>query len=197
MIEKTWKRIEAWGMQNAPKMLEDLNAGAADKQISALESKLGMKLPAAFRQSLKIYNGESDGWPSKVFADYGAYLGTERIFHEWQQRLAIAGELVNETEKQHLEEQIRQGIIEIIGAVKPNLFCKEWIPIMESNGDVFWALDMNPAEKGTPGQLIEVDWEGCTWKVIADSFERFLDSYAASLEAGNYQIVEGLPTGLS
>ena len=71
MIEEAWKRIEAWGRKNAPAMLEDLNVGASEEQISALESELRMKLPADFRRSLKVHDGESDGWPNKVFADRG------------------------------------------------------------------------------------------------------------------------------
>ena len=103
-------------------------------------------------------------------------------------------ELSDSEEELDQEELSRNGIIVVVGAVKPNMFLKEWIPVMECNGDVFWALDLSPPEGGIVGQVIEVDWEGCSWKVVASSFSELLTSYASSLEAGEYRIVEGLPT---
>ena len=193
MIEADWERIETWGSENAPRMLEDLNEGASADQISALEAELGLEVPDEFRRSLQVHDGESDGWPNKVFANRGAYLGTERILQEWQQRLEFGIGVLEDDEEQDREQQIRDGVISVVGPVKPDTFCKEWIPIMECNGDVFWALDLSPAEGGAPGQLIEVDWEACSWRVVANSFGEFLSSYASSLETGKYRIADGLP----
>lgn len=197
MIESAWGRIEAWGQQNAPAMLKDLNTGASDAEVSALEQKLGYAVPEDLRQSLKVHDGECDGWPNKAFAEMGAYLGTERIVHEWQQRLAIAEDVTEDNDPQEREAQIKAGVIFVTGPVRPCLFLKEWIPIIECNGDVFWALDLSPAEGGKPGQLIEVDWEGCSWKVVAASLGEFLSSYASDLEAGKYRVIDGLPVRAS
>jgi cell wall assembly regulator SMI1 len=46
-IENLWSRLEAWVGANAPDLLSDLNPGATADQIQALESELGMTLPAA------------------------------------------------------------------------------------------------------------------------------------------------------
>lgn len=185
----------AWGKANAPTMLEDLNPSASEADIVALEAELGLSIPTNFRESLKVHNGESDGWPCKVFADCGAYLGTDRILETWRQLQEIAADLSDyQVDMPDREDLIREGIIEVSGPVRPEMYLPEWIPIMECNGDVFWALDLAPDAGGTSGQIIEVDWEGCSWKVVADSFAVFLDRYAAGLEAGDYQIAEGLPT---
>ena len=195
MISEYWERIEMrWERgENAPTMLEDLNPGASEDEIAALESELGRAIPRDFRDSLKLHNGESDGWPCKAFADYGAYLGTDRILEIWKQRLEIAQDLSDE-DMPDPDELIRDGIIQVEGPVRPEMYLAEWIPIMECNGDVFWALDMNPAEDGEPGQVIEVDWEGCSWKVVSDSFESFMRDYIVRLESGTYRIIEGQPT---
>lgn len=195
MIATIWNRIKEWGVSNAPEMLGDLNPGAAEEDISALEAELGCQMPADFKESLKIHNGESDGWPCKVFADCGAYLGTDRIIEAWKQRLAIAEEMSEHgSDIEDVEEQIREGFISVEGEVRPAMFLREWIPIMDSNGDIFWAIDLNPAEGGKPGQIIAVDWEGCSWKVVAGSFAEFIQQYADRLERGEYRIVDGLPT---
>ena len=193
-INALWARLEAWGRDNAPNMLEDLNPGASDEELGDLQTALDRELPETFLQSLKLHNGESDGWPCKVFADMGAYLPCSQIVENWQMRVQIAGQVGDDFSAEERAEQIRDGIIFVDGPVSPAAFNAGWIPIMDSNGDVFWALDYAPAEGGVPGQVIQVDLEGCDWKVVATSFDELLDAYVAALEAGEYRIEEGQPT---
>lgn len=183
-IDALWARLEAWGREKAPNMLEDLNPGASDEELGELQTALGRELPESFLQSLKVHNGESDGWPCKVFADMGAYLPCSQIVENWQMRVQIAGQIGVDFSAEERAEQIRDGIIFVDGLVIPEAFNPAWVPIMDSNGDVFWALDFAPAEGGTPGQIIQVDLEGCDWKVIATSFDEFFSNYVNSLEAG-------------
>ena len=193
-IDALWARLEAWGRDNAPNMLEDLNPGASDEELGELLRALGHELPEPFLQSLKAHNGESDGWPCKVFANMGAYLPCSQIVENWQMRVQIAGQIGADFSAEERAEQIRDGIIFVDGPVSPEAFNADWIPIMDSNGDVFWALDFAPAEGGVPGQVIQVDLEGCDWKVIATSFEEFFAAYVAAIEAAEYPIREGQPT---
>ena len=177
MIQNLWKSLEAWAGAYAPAMLTDLNPGADDAVVDSLQESLGIKLPTAFVESLKIHNGENDGWPFKVFAGRGAYLATEDILKNWNLRTKIAVEMAA------YEEEFRERIIEVDGPVKTLSFSPKWVPFMDCNGDIFWAMDFDPDEGGVAGQIIEVDFEGASWKVIADSFEEFLNSYVSSLEA--------------
>jgi cell wall assembly regulator SMI1 len=193
MIEVLWKRLEAWGQSNAPDMLEDLNPGATDSEIATLSSSLGRELPERFLQSLKIHNGENDGWPCKVFADCGAYLSTTQIIEQWRQRQHITQENDGD-DLEDLEGLISEGIIDVVGPVNPVMFSSDWVPIMDCNGDVFWAIDFAPRDGGTVGQIIRVDWEGLLWHVVSPSFEVFLEDYVRSLESGQYRIEGGLPT---
>lgn len=193
-IEELWKRLEAWGQGHAPKMLEDLNPGAPAQEIAALEQTIGRSLPEDFRQSLGVHDGESDGWPSKVFADQGAYLSCSAIAENWSMRQQVAAQGGQEFSDEEIAEQISSDIITVEGPVRPRTFDAAWIPIMDCNGDVFWALDFAPAEGGAEGQVIQVDLEGTYWRVVATSFESFLTDYVAALEAGSYEIDAGLPT---
>lgn len=193
-ISQLWTRLERWGSDNAPAMLQDLNPPATEEQLAELQKAVGRLLPTSFLQSLKFHNGESDGWPSRVFADRGAYLPSERVAEEWQQRQMIADQLGFESDEEELAEMQASGVITVDGPVTPVTFSKDWIPIMDCNGDIFWALDFAPAEGGKPGQVIQVDWEGTYHGVVADSFEAFLAAYVADLEAGRYRIEQGLPT---
>jgi cell wall assembly regulator SMI1 len=187
-ISELWARLEAWGNKNAPKMLEDLNPGASDEALGELQTALGLELPEPFLQCLRVHNGESDGWPFKVFADMGAYLPCEQIVENWQMRVQIAGQVDDDFSDEERAEQIRDGIIFIEGPVRPSVFNAGWVPIMDCNGDVFWALDFAPAEGGVPGQLIQVDLEGCDWKVVANSFDELFERYVEALEADEFEI---------
>ena len=193
-IADLWQRLETWASANAPKMLEDLNPGATDAEISALQESLGLDLPESFNESLRVHNGESDGWPCKVFADMGAYHPASAIPEHWQMRQQIAEQVGIEFTPEEIEEQIRDHIITVDGPVRPATYRAAWIPIMDCNGDVFWAIDFAPADGGCDGQIIRVDLEGCEWSVVADSFAAFLQQYVESLEGGEYPIRDGLPS---
>lgn len=130
---------------------------------------------------LQLNNGENDGWPCKVFIDYGAFLPTTSIAAEWKQRSAISQS--SGLEDLDVEDLIAQNIMVVEGPVRPVMFDDAWIPFMDSNGDVFWAVDFNPAAGGNPGQIIEVDWESVSYKVIAPSFEAFLKAYLEQLKS--------------
>lgn len=74
MIAESWEKIIEWGNRNAPEMLTDLNPGASEEQIAALEVELGQSIPADFRESLLIHNvdillslKEEDSLASKQF----------------------------------------------------------------------------------------------------------------------------------
>lgn len=58
------------------------------------------------------------------------------------------------------------------------------------DGQQMRALDFDPAPGGVEGQLIEVDLEGCTWRVVAPSFPAFLHGYADDLERGVYVVTD-------
>jgi cell wall assembly regulator SMI1 len=178
-IERLWSRLEVWAGANAPELLSDLNPGATTDQVQLLESELGVTLPDAFKASLALHNGENDGWPCKAFVDRGAYLSTSRIVEEWRQRQQF-GEDIEEDPA----ELIQQDVITVEGPVQPRMFLTRWVPFLECNGDVFWAMDFSPVEGGTQGQIIEVDWECCSWKVVADSFAGFFENYVLELERG-------------
>ena len=196
-IAALWERLEAWGKEHAPKMLEDLNPGAGEDDLAKLEAALGRKLPEALLQSLAIHNGESDGWPNKVFADLGAYYSCDAIVEHWRMRVDIAAQLGDEFSDEERVEQAAAGLISISGPVKAHTYHRDWIPIMDCNGDVVWALDFAPGDGGEPGQVIQVDLEACDWRVLAPSFDAFFAAYVESLEAGDYPIVNGLPTKAS
>lgn len=178
-IKSLWQRLESWANNNAPEMLDELQGPASDIEIDELEKRLQLTLPEEFKESLLIHNGEDDGWPARVFYEYGAYLPTPEIYNTWKRRLSAAKEYesFNEDEEQRSDHQI-----------KPLAFSERWIPIMDSNGDVIWAIDLDPGETGINGQIIEIDWESESIRVTAQSFYHFFQRYVELLEGGKINV---------
>ena len=58
-IAELWRRIEAWLMDNARPVLSELRPGASSDELNALESAIGLALPASLRESLLIHDGTS------------------------------------------------------------------------------------------------------------------------------------------
>lgn len=170
-----WQRLESWAGENAPEMLRDLNPGADDADIGALQAAFSHPLPASYKDSLKVHNGESDGWPNRVFADMGAYHSTESAINDYNMYLKVGGH-GTEFDDGEIAEQIENDIITVDGPVRPLTFCPDWLPIMNCNGDVFWALDFAPDEGGNKGQVIQVDLECCSWAVVAPDFGTFFQT---------------------
>ena len=85
-------------------------------------------------------------------------------------------------------DRVSKGVIFIKGLVKPTFLHPKWISVTCMNGDVLRYLDFDPAFGGTPGQVIEVDVESCTYEVLASSFENFLKLYAQQLSDGVYEV---------
>ena len=192
-IATLWQRLEAWASENAPEMLRDLNPGADDAAIDALENAFGHPLPSSYRESLRIHNGESDGWPNRVFADMGAYHSVDSAINDRDMYLKISTE-GTEFDESEIAEQIENDIITVDGPVRPLTYSPGWLPIMNCNGDVFWALDFAPSEGGQNGQIIQVDLERCYWAVVGPDFGTFLEQYVSGLESGDYDVQGGLPT---
>ncbi len=118
-------------------------------------------------------------------------LPASQIREYWEQQRKLARELEGDEDiSSKWKADIEDGIIAVHGNVKPLLGSDHWIPISQMNGDIHRYLDFDPPEGGNAGQVIEVDPEGCTHRVLAVSLADFLEAYADDLEAGHYAVVD-------
>jgi len=178
-IKQLWQRLETWANNNAPELLDELQGPASDIEIEELEKRLHLILPEDLKESLLIHNGEDDGWPARVFYEYGAYLPVPKIYNMWKKLSSLSK---NSERYVDDDEQPSDNRIKLV------TFSERWIPVMEQNGDVFWAVDLDPGETGINGQIIEVDWECDSYRVIAESFNDLFFKYVKSLESGKIDI---------
>ncbi len=189
-IEAAWERIERWLGEHLPGALENLRGPATADALAGLESTLPLALPEGLRASLARHDGETDNGPPNATDHW--LLPADEIASHWtlQQQLAAQEGGADDTPA-FWKSQIEDGIITVDGPVKPLVGSARWIPISSLNGDVIRYLDFDPAPGGTPGQVIEIDAECCSHRVLAESFAAFFERYADDLEAGRYRVEHG------
>ena len=182
-------RIERWLSDHLPEAREALGPPASEEELAALEAGLGRPLPVALRTLLSLHDGEL-GFPG-AFPDGQALLSCAEIEQIWRVAASIAAETGQDEDAfDSWKALVEDGIIFIHGPVKPNGGSPAWIPFSSLEGSVIRFVDFDPAPGGRAGQVIEVDQEGCLYRVLADSLADFLTGYADELEAGTYTVGE-------
>lgn len=185
-INAAWKRIETWLARRAPDALAALNGPASEEKMAAAEKEMGLVFPADLRASLLRHDGQKTTVPA-VYPEGLAALSVEGILESWKIRTRrLGGRLNDRDDFDGWKKSIAQGVIFVGGPVKARLADPRWIPIADSNGDVFWFVDLDPAPGGFPGQILQVDPEGTTWEVRSSSLADHLTGYADALDRGDF-----------
>jgi cell wall assembly regulator SMI1 len=62
-----------------------------------------------------------------------------------------------------------------------------WVPFTDCAAPTYVCIDQNPIATGTRGQILKVQLEFATGKVLATSFRAWLSRFADDLEAGKFK----------
>jgi cell wall assembly regulator SMI1 len=172
-VAALWQRIHA----AAPARCERLRDSASASDLRELQ-ELGLPLPPAFLDSLRLHDGEED--PGALFPGGGQLLPVEILLNERDNALDAEAEYPDRGEFDDDDQPLRATI----GPVRPILDSRQRLVFLRSD-DADYALDFDPAPGGTPAQVIRYNGHvGEGWAVCAPSFEAFLADFAAALEAG-------------
>ncbi|MBW4679589.1 MAG: SMI1/KNR4 family protein [Microcoleus vaginatus WJT46-NPBG5] len=167
-----WERIHNWLAANAPQVLESLKPGATDEEMYQAETFFGVKFPEDFKLSYRVHNGQKEeSYCLFPYLDFLSLQSAIEISEKWQN--------CSDNKFRCNPEDISEGIWN--GWWNPN-----WIPVsMESNG-ACECVDLAPAAGGNVGQVIIVEWQEPTRRLIAPNFRVYLESFADALERGEY-----------
>lgn len=173
-MQNPWQRIETWFETHAPEVLTGLNPPATEQDITAAEAVLGVRFPDEFRALYLVHDGQSPDAPWMM-------LGWE-----WLPLKSICGEskVWNDLLAGHSfdgAENDSDGTI-----VRKDWWHPHWIPFTYSGGGDHHCLDLAPGPEGAVGQVMVMWHDDGQRPVLASSFDAFLASYAAQLEAGEY-----------
>lgn len=175
-MQEIWSKIESWLRANAPQILETLQPGVSDVQITELENFLSIRFPEDVRASYQIHNGQASY--EYGLMDGREFLSVEQIKGEWQ----IWKELLDSGTFQKEDGQ-DQGSNPAPG-IRNVWWSPQWIPLTYDGSGNHDCLDLNPTARGTVGQIITMWHDDATLEIVAPSFRAWLQQYAEGLESG-------------
>ena len=177
-MEEIWVRIETWLRNNAPQVLELIQPGVSEAQMSELEEFLSVKFPDDIKSLYRICNGQSS-------YDYGIldgreFLSIERIKDEW----SVWKELLDDGTFQDDDSQDQGSNPE--PGIRNVWWSPQWIPLTYDGAGNHDCLDLNPTESGMDGQIITMWHDDDERKIVAPGIRAWLQQYADGLESGEF-----------
>jgi cell wall assembly regulator SMI1/predicted DNA-binding WGR domain protein len=175
-ILKDWKRIADWAAANVPTGSFRLAAGVSQEQIDAAEAILGFALPDDVRESYRAHDGSDDS----DFPYIGALSPLEVVARDFAQRRSWPEDGWGTPD-------------EIEGPIRPVWWDTSRVQVTDDSSGSGLTIDLDPAQGGTPGQVIHFDHERGPIQVLAASWGELLRIIADDAEAGNYSYKDGSP----
>lgn len=174
MIE-IWSKIEILLRIKNPHLLETLQPGVPDIQISEIEEFLSVKFPDDIKSLYRILNGQSD-CNIGLINGY-EFLSLDRIKEEWSiwKNLLDSGTFQDENGND-IGSEADPGIRNV-------WWCPKWIPLTSDGSGNHNCLDLNPAEGGIYGQIITMLHDDVERKIVAPGIKMWLQQYAQRLES--------------
>ena len=171
---QTFAALIAFFREHHPDLVADLNPPATDKQLDALETLTGQRLPDDFRRLYKLANGQNEGATS-FFLDGYKFLSLEEISQDW-----IMMKKLNAQRFGFWESDTPQGV------VKDRWWLPSWIPFAQDITGSSYCIDLDPAPGGQVGQVIAFIHDD-TWRAhLGRSLNDYLGDYEKGLRAGTY-----------
>ena len=164
-VVEIWQRLDAF-LASIDGASAELGLPATDAQIALCEATLSISLPPDFLQSLRCHNGA------------GRILFLVGNFRLWP--IAEIIELNMKHRSLHGNNEFSSG--DITGRVKDLIYNPLWISIGDNGGSGGLAIDLDPGEKGSRGQILGL-YEDET-VVLADSITAFLGHVEGEIASG-------------
>jgi len=171
-FDEAWARYIAAIKATKPDFDQLFESGAPAGDIDAVERETGVKLSADLRHLLLRHDGGKDG----MFVLPGWELfSTARIIEEWK----VWDEL-------RRDQFVPEGAdCEPEGPLKGDEWWRSgWIPFCGDGGGNHLCIDMDPAEGGTPGQVITMWHDDPQRQFIDASLTDFIETIASDAEEG-------------
>jgi cell wall assembly regulator SMI1 len=179
VAQLAWAQIESWVQQHSARGSSSLNGPASQVDLVAVESYTGLTLPEALRVVLTLNDGEVG---SSVFGDGFEFLSSREIVEHWRAHLNVLEYLPADALTGRFDPEVMS---ECDSGVKCLIASRNWLPFADNNGNATRYIDFDPATGGRVGQVIEVDPESTTWRVLAPSFGAYLAEHVKNRRAAD------------
>lgn len=183
MTNSIWDSFELMLKTHAPALLASLRPPATEAQIAAAESKLGVQFPAEIRRAYSRHDGSDhrEGTSEGMFfAPFNWWSRLDDVVSYWQMKVELRDDALRE-----LDESLFPVADPSWDELKiaPVWWNEKWIPIGLSGTSTSVYFDLDPAAKGTFGQLIRDDgMQDAEW--VCDGFDHYLELLIQRVESG-------------
>ena len=160
-IAAAWSRLDAWRRTLPADAPEPFRGPASDEDLRALEAGLGVALPEAWRESLRLHDGQEAG-RTEPFAGE-TLLSARQILAQW----SIWRELVARGDLADCEGEPEPGI-------RGDWYNLKWIPLTHNGSGDHLCIDLDPDEGGRIGQVIRVWHDSPEREHVAESVGEWL-----------------------
>jgi cell wall assembly regulator SMI1 len=178
-VAESWRRIDFWLRANGLPAEFSLPSGVTEQAIRAAEATLGLELPDDVQESYRVHDG-SWGETRLILFERGFLMplaGRGNSVVDSCLRLREIG-AVNSS----------AGLVgRPDGPIRPDYWNPRWVPLTCDEETDTLAIDLDPAEGGSVGQVILHTRWGET-RVVGRSWGEWLATYADALEAGDYRL---------
>jgi cell wall assembly regulator SMI1 len=172
-IAALWEAIEAWFRDHGVGAVEQLQRGATDRRIEAFETEAGVSLPADYRASLGVHDGDA------TLHDYD-YLSLDRVKGKW----SMMSELLDDGAFDDKEPEGSEGVIRKVW------WHRKWIPFAADSAGNLLVIDLAPGRRGKKGQIVRMETATGPEPTGVDSFLEWLRRYRSDLESDQYRVDE-------
>ena len=179
-LEISWSRIADWLRSNRPELTPMLGTAASIEAILETEATIGGRLPETMRESYLLQDGFPYGeqelpiLPGHASEGSGyCLLPIEGVAEEW----TIWKDLIDDGTFKGETSQPDAGITD-------RWWSDAWIPIGGNGAGDLLCIDLQPAEGGTVGQVIEAIHDDDDRKLLAASWPAYLETLADGLTSG-------------
>ena len=171
-VTELWTQWQAFLTANLPETAARLRPPAPAQALAELEAQRGIELPTDVRELYGLHDGELDEEDSLVD---GAFFG---LYFLPLDRMSVTGGT----------EEMPDSTSYPPGAVRAYDTHRRWFPLGHDGGGNFIGFDLDPAENGTVGQIINFGRDETDKFVMAPSLREFLALVLGEIGRGNYRL---------
>ena len=172
-----WDAIAQTIKNLAPEIPIELNEGASPEDFRKLEELIGAALPDDFKRLYALHNGQKNYFPPFYYTE--ELLSIDRMIEEW----TVWKQLLDDKHFQHPDGTPYTS--EPHPHIKNNWWNPKWIPINYNGNGNHLCLDLDPANGGFYGQIIQMEHDNTERALVAFSTEDLFNQYLKKLKSGN------------
>lgn len=177
-----------WLAGCAPQVARQLRGPASDADAAALQARLGLSLPAEVRSLYGFHDGQEH--TVGLGAIYGLeFLSVDEVSGAWNEWREVRDDPRYEPDDFDPYEDVFEP-----GVVRKAYTTPGWLPLFRlPGGNDYFGVDLNPAESGAYGQVINFGRDEPKKYAAAAGLERF---FATLLQWGLAESVGGNPAAV-